>query len=655
MNRPDSPLGLAALLVLASALLTASGASSIFTAAAALLAPGFALNGLLPSAMRRSGVTLLCAAPALGVAASSVALISLSRLGVPLTAVTIHLTLLALVAAGWRLSADRVKVAAGCDDAASPLADTSEAAETTGKHGPRDWIDGVLVTVILAACALLARTVIGATPVPGNDWAKYLLYAAQIAEHHRLLLENPYWLGGMPFREDPGVPSLYGSLLILSGSPAGALAQGIVALQLLSVAALYASVRVTVGRVGALAAAALLAVAPATQNILGWHGLANVGGFVVLSLMLGVVGLWCCGELGRRSEAGLALLIVALAAAHRLTFALAALMLCAVAVFGLGLAWRRGTLPARCWSLARTGCWIVVLGLLVALDLRARSATSAGTMPYTAYLTTKVQLSLAMRDVSPIMVVLGAGSFAILAASRRLPRGVWPAALLGAITLLVAYAWVAHLAMYYARMVYYWPVALAPLAGAGIQQLAELLRPPGSGTSAVANTQPTAQRPATEPAPARRLLAFGAAAAIAVAGGLSVRNAERQATIVRDFYGFANAGSLRGLNALSATLKPREPVTTDRCWSFLATWLLSTPTYPALADQDIGPRAELALAKKGRSMLSGSDAGQRLAQQLGVRYALLDPTCPTAAARSRPRGEMVYASERLAIVRLRAP
>ena len=73
---------------------------------------------------------------------------------------------------------------------------------------------------------------------------------------------------------------------------------------------------------------------------------------------------------------------------------------------------------------------------------------------------------------------------------------------------------------------------------------------------------------------------------------------------------------------------PNEVVVTDRCWSFLATWLLHTRTLPALYPVDIQPKAELARANEAHAILDGTPAGQALARRLGVRFLLVDPTCP---------------------------
>jgi hypothetical protein len=134
--------------------------------------------------------------------------------------------------------------------------------------------------------------------------------------------------------------------------------------------------------------------------------------------------------------------------------------------------------------------------------------------------------------------------------------------------------------------------------------------------------------------------------------GVLAAGAWNQGAAVRRYYLFANPSSLRGLDGLTLALKSGEPVTTDRCWSFLSAWLLRTKTYPALSDQDIGPKAELPIARQGRAMMRGTDEGKALAKRLGVRFALVDPTCPETAETVKPPGEVVFVSQRLAIIEL---
>ncbi|MDQ8045397.1 MAG: hypothetical protein REI11_12395 [Patulibacter sp.] len=639
---------LAAAVVLGEALLALIGVRSLVLTAAALLAPGAALAGLLPGPVRRTPLARIAAMPALGLAATSVAMISLSRVGVPLTGVSTRVVLFALVGVGFAIPVregrrdvdgiEDVDAAAGggtehVDD--STVVETRDGAVGSRRDRVPALLELVVLAAILVAATVLGWRVVGTTPVPGNDWAKYLLYADEIARHHKLLIDNPYWLGGVgvPFREDPGMPAIYGPALIMSGAPAGALAQAILGLGVALVLTTYAYARAFFGRVGGLVAAGVVALVPASQNILGWHGLANLGALVIVALVLAQLGAWLRRDLDRRGEAGLALALVATAAAHRLTSVMLLAVLGCVALGRLVIALRAGRadVAAAARSLVRIVGFGVVLGLLVALDIRTRSAGSGGTLDYTNYLSTKVDLSIVTRDLTWIAIVATALTLLVLVPLRRLPAPAWPALALGLVASVLGYVWVIHLPLYYARMVFYLPLAVGPVVGAGAAALWSAARRVGGSP---------------------RVGALGGSVVAAVLAVVLVGGAWHQASAVRRYYGFANPASLRGLDALAADLRPGEPVTTDRCWSFLSAWLLRHPTYPALANQDIGPGAELHFARIGRSILANTAHGRVIERRLGIRYALIDPTCPTTATPVQPQGAPVYASTRLAIIRL---
>jgi hypothetical protein len=191
-----------------------------------------------------------------------------------------------------------------------------------------------------------------------------------------------------------------------------------------------------------------------------------------------------------------------------------------------------------------------------------------------------------------------------------------------AVTVALAYGWLLHVPLPYFRMAYFLPVALAPLVAVA---LTRLLNP-------------------------RRAAAAGAVACLAITAFAWV-----QTSNVRDFYAFANGASLRGLDAVAAELRPGEVVVTDRCWSFLSTWLLHTPTIAALEPEDIGPRAEVRPARQARAVLDGTPGGMAAARALGVRYLVVDPTCTDTQERpTRPPavGRPVFLSRRLVILKL---
>ncbi|MDO9354625.1 MAG: hypothetical protein Q7T55_13085 [Solirubrobacteraceae bacterium] len=614
----------AAALIFGELVLAVAGAGSLALAGAALLAPGLALSGLLPAPVRRHVLARWAMTPAVGLAATSVALVSLSRVGVPLTEVSVRVVLVALLAIG-------LLVPTGADDGEGDRAD-GEAIDRRAVV-----LEGVVLFGLLALAGVLAWRVIGVLPVPGNDWAKYVLYADEISRHHKLLIDNPFWLGGVPFREDPGMPALMGPALIMSGAAAGGLAQSIVVLGLALVLAVYGYARSFLGAVGALASTAFVVVMPASQNILGWHGLANLGALVILALVLAQAGAWLRGDLrDRPAEIGFGLALVGVAAAHRLTTAIM------IGVLGIVLIARLvrpvdATRKEVVLSVARILAAAIALGLLVAWDLQTRSASSGGTLPYTSYLGTKLDPALMARDITWPLMIIAALSLIGFAVRRTLERALWPALALAVVVSLLAYVWILHLPLYYARMVFYLPLALAPLAGAGV-------------AAAFAWVFTRAGR---SPAPRWRPAAIPASALVAgLLVGVLAASAWSQGQAVRRYYLFANPSSLRGLDGLTLALTPGEPVTTDRCWSFLSAWLLRTKTYPALSDQDIGPKAELPIARQGRAMMRGTKEGRRLAKRYGVRFALLDPTCPVTAETVEPPGEVVFVSQRLAIVEL---
>jgi len=326
---------------------------------ALVLAPGLALVPLLPPAVRESPSAALAAAPALGIAASSVVLITVASVGIPLSGVSVRVAVAALVAAGVAL----------------PLR------EPPLRFGRAEALAAAGGGAALLLSLLIQNRVIGETPVPGNDWAKYVLYADQIARHGSLLIDNPYWMLGVPFREDPGVPALYGAHLLMTGAPAAVLQQGIGLFALAQVAALYALGRSLWGGLAGAAAALLWAALPLGYTLLGWHGLANAAALVILTLGLVYLADLARGRLDTAAAAGAGLTLVAVAAAHRLTFGVALLTAAAGVLAALVAAPGRRALLR---PLAIAVGTAVVGGAGVAYDLLERNSTFGGTQSHTA-------------------------------------------------------------------------------------------------------------------------------------------------------------------------------------------------------------------------------------------------------------------------------
>ena len=561
-----------------------------------LLAPGLALTGLLPAAVRRHPLAELAAAPVLGFTAVGVALITASRLGLAIDAWSSHGLVLALCAAGLLLPG------AGAVD----------------RERPSAW-EALGLAAAVALGAVLAARMVGDLPLPGNDWAKYALYADEIRRQGSILIDNPFWMLGVPFREDPATPAVYGAALAMGGGSASAIVQGIWVLSLMGVLAVFALVRAWWGPAAACLAAGLYAAVPVNQDILGWHGLANVAAFALLALALAYTVALLRDGLGRREAVGFGLLLVGMAATHRLTATVGLAAVAAAAGAALVASGREGRVRILRQS-ATVAVAGLVLGGAVASDLIARQRTFGGTQPFDAYLDTKVDIDLALRDLTrPFIVVSAVAVLALLRATRR-DRGLWPLQALLVVTVALAYAWLLHIPLAYLRMVYFLPLSLAPLTAIWLAR-------------------------------GRRA---GLAAGVALVSATSVF-AWTQADRVHDFYAFTDRASRRGLDAVAARLRPGEVVVTDRCWSFLSTWLLHTRTLPALLPQDIGPAAEVPFARQAQAVLDGSPAGLRRARALGVRFLIVDPQC--VDGRGRPLdpplvGEPVYVSRRLAVLEL---
>ena len=198
------------------------GHAPVLAAAVLLVAPGLALAPLLPERARRDLVTALAAAPVLGFVASSVALITAASIGLTLDGVVIRLVEAALVVVGLALP--------GRPEPALRLR-------------REDLLMAAGLLVAVAAGIVLEGRVIKGSPVPGNDWAKYVLYADEVRRHGSLLIDNPFWMLGVPFREDPGVPAIYGSYLVLGGQSATVLVHGIWVFAVIAILTTFVFVR----------------------------------------------------------------------------------------------------------------------------------------------------------------------------------------------------------------------------------------------------------------------------------------------------------------------------------------------------------------------------------------------------------------------------
>jgi hypothetical protein len=578
--------------------------------AAIVLAPGLALAPSLPHQLRQP-VIRFAVVPPLSIAASAVALITAATLGAPFTATTVRLTLAAIVVVGLCASLVAERRPAEFNQVGGRFL----ASELTGLS---------LVVAILTFAFALQSLILGRKPLLGIDWGHYLFYAERMTAEHSLALDNPFWMMGMPFREDPGAPILYASHMLLADQPAAQLVQvGIWLFALCSILSVFVFVATLWGKTAGFLAAAIYGAVPMNLNILAWYGLANVLGFVLLPLVLLVAGIVLRGRADLRWAWFFTLMLFALAAAHRLTLIVALVVLLPLLLIPL-VRERRGTARFLCQVAA-----FALAGIPVLYDLLQRNVGDGGVQGYEAYLATKISWDFVAMDLTWVISALGVGSLVILLVARAKADAADLVlyALAGAI-LALAYAWLFHIPTSYLRAAYFLPLLLA-------------------AAIAVAWT--------------RFLPKIALALAIPLLAFVAFQASERTDALIR-FYDYANEGSLGGLEYLSQRQttvgmdRRSSVIVTDACWGFLAVWLLQQPVLAALDRSQILPKAEVEPAERARRILYGGANGAELARDVGARYALVDPQCShdTGRAFDVPDiGVPIYASTRLVILDLR--
>ena len=341
--------------VAAAVILLVEGAFAItgwpqqaLAACALLIAPGLAVLALLPRELRRLPVAVPVV-PIAGFVVTTILLVSLSAVGLALDDVTIRAGLGAVVLAGL--------IGSRYVDDGRPIA-----------HHRGAFPALLGLAGITGLGVALQALVIGGTPLPGEDWGEYLLYAQEIEREQALLIDNPYWmLGGDWFPLDPGVPAVYGAFLTLADVPATALLHGIWVFAVLAILAVFVLAAALWGATAGLVAAGLYAVAPMTLNMLAWHGLPNVAALSLIPVALFAAGVALRGDETRRHAVVLGCGLVALAAVHRFSFVLG--LLAVVVSLAFGLVRRPG-------SIARFAGWTVLAAAVTgtAVDDRSRPA-----------------------------------------------------------------------------------------------------------------------------------------------------------------------------------------------------------------------------------------------------------------------------------------
>ena len=283
-----------------------------------------------------------------------------------------------------------------------------------------------------------------------------------------------------------------------------------------------------------------------------------------------------------------ALLLVALAAAHRLSFLLVGVALLILAIWSLARDARR-----TAGFLLRTMLFAAIFGFGVAIDLTRQASSIGDLQSYKAYLPTKINgaiLDLVAHYLTWPLIVVAALALAVILLRERLrsDRAVYvPLAFLGAL-LLVGYSWIAHFPTEYSRVIYYLPVPVAALIGVAWTVI-----------------------------PRRASLPI---AALLIAGVAAL--AYGRAGEARDYFTFVDRGSERGLAYLGARLAPRDVVAADACWSFTSAWLLRHRVLAGLDPAFSLPRFDARPSAIAREILRGSRRSVGLAARYRVRYAL---------------------------------
>ena len=581
-----------------------------------LVACGISLLPLLPHELGSPSLRV-AVLPALGLGSFAILLTTISMVGIPLTEASIRLAVLALVVAlGATAVAFRVRV-----DREPPVAWTRR----------REAVAISLLFGIFALSFAAAWDVLEPFPPPGSDWGYYLLYADEIEAQDRLAAENPYGIGEVrALGSYPGVGAVYGSLRILDGVSSESLARGLAVAVALTPLALYAVVGALWGVGAGLLAAAVYAVAPIHLEPLYWHGLATTLGLLFLMLAVLALALMYRGRRDRYAIGLLGFSLAGVAVFHSVSAGLAAVLLGLVLVVDVlrGLLARRGI---RAWwveGMVRPalagGAFGCLLGAGVIAHLRQQATELGSPVSYRFYDSDWLDASTLEYYFSWAFVGLAAAGLALVVWNRGLRRDPALAAVAALVlaAVLVSQLWRVEIAFEYRRVVYYVAPALAILIGIG-----------------VARARP------------RWLWIAGYAVAALYIAHISIgfRLPER---LLEDGEKRSEAvDTLRELGVVLGEGGGRSLVVADGCLGVRVPYLVKSPTSIAFEDWQVGFTKLVPEARAAKAVLQGGPDGRRLAGELGVRYAVVDPRC-TPNVEADLGGTTVFRGEELVIVEL---
>ncbi len=537
----------------------------------------------------------LAALPALALGSFAILLTSVSIVGVPLTELSIRLSVLALVV-GLGVAAYVLRQHAP-DSVAHPWSARKE---------------GIAAAVLVAVFAFsLASSwdIAGSYPPRGTDWGHYLLYADEVESQNRLLIDDPLaGEEGRIFADPAAVGAVYGSFRILDGISSRPLASGVVVASALTPLSVYAAVGALWGAGAGLLAAAVYAVSPIRLEPMYWHGLATTVALVFFPLIVLALGLMYRGRRDRRTIALLGFSLTGVAVSHSTSAVVVALLMAVVVVVEL-VRW----LSARRVARERQGSGVLrpvlagvgvafVLGAGVMAHLRLQSAELGSPVSYRLFEPDWLDLQALVDYYSWPFLALAALSVLLLIANGRLrcDRALLALAALGIASILVGQLWRIHVPFEYRRAVYYLGLALVMLIGTASLRL---------------------------PRAAVWIAGYVLVLAYMAHSSIGLRLPERLLT-----GGQQRSAAVEALIELRGELdNGRQPearvVVADSCLHFVVPYLLRRPTIAAFEDWQVGFSNRLPLARKAQAVLRGGPEGRRLVESLDVDYVVLDPRC----------------------------
>jgi hypothetical protein len=552
-----------------------------------LVACGVSLLPLLPKELASPSLRLAIL-PALALGSFALLLTTMSVVGVRLTELSIRLAVLALV---------------GVLAAAAFRWPQQERPRSTRK-------DGVAVAALVGIFLLSLAAgwdVVEPFPPPGSDWGYYLLHADEVEAQGSLAPDNPYGVGEVrELGSYPGVGAVYGSLRIVDGVSSESLARGLAVAVALTPLAVYAAVAALWGVAAGLLAAAAYAVAPIHLEPLYWHGLATTLGVLYLPVVVLALGLLYRGRRDARVVGLLAFSLASLAVMHSVSAGLVAVLLALVLLGDVltGLVrrpgirpWWRDGMAKPVFSGIASGC---VLGAGVIVHLRQQAAELGSPVSYRFYDSDWLDSGTVEYYFSWPFLALAGASLALVVWNRDLRRDRALAAVAALVlsAVLVSQLWRIQVAFEYRRVVYYVAPALVILIGVAVSRM----------------------RP-------RWLWVAGYFLVVAYIAHTSIglRLPER---ILEG--GEERSETVDALEELGMILGPagdRPVVLADGCLGVRAPYLVKSPTTIAFEEWQVGFTELVPEARAARAMLQGGPAGRRLAEELGVRYVVVDPRC----------------------------